>query len=226
MVDRGVDLDRAGDVVVRGQGLDRALRRRDDADRERASCPNGLPITATGSPTTTRLESPSGSGDNRVVARVDLDHADVVEQVPADDLAGEPVAVGEHDVDAGGAVDRRSLAGVRDHVRVREDVALVRDDEAGALRALAVAEERVDRDDAGRAARVDLRRIEAVSEQGRLRLDRAGLGRRRLDDDGASRCRPRRSSRSASRRAGQRPRRAAAATSATTARAAGRIATG
>jgi hypothetical protein len=26
------------------------------------SCPNGLPIAATGSPTTTRLESPSGTG--------------------------------------------------------------------------------------------------------------------------------------------------------------------
>ena len=36
---------------------------------------------------------------------------------------------------------RALLAGVRDHVRVREDVALVRDDEAGALRALAAAEE-------------------------------------------------------------------------------------
>ena len=27
------------------------------------SCPKGLPIAATGSPTTTRLESPSGTGE-------------------------------------------------------------------------------------------------------------------------------------------------------------------
>src|SRR6185295_13842551 len=55
------------------------------------------------------------------------------------------------DVDAGRAVDRLALAGIRDDMRVGEHVTVVRDDEAGALRALAVAEERIDRDDAARA---------------------------------------------------------------------------
>ena len=191
MVDRRIDLDRTRDVVVRGQGLDRALRSRDDADRERALLSEWAPDRGDRLTDDDAARITEGHRCHGVVARIDLDDADVVEQVPADDLAGNTVAVGEDDVDAGGAVDRgavsgaRALAGVRDHVRVREHVPFVRDDEARALRALAAAEERVDGDDATRAAGVDLRRIEAVSEQRRRRPDRAGLGRRRLDDDSA-----------------------------------------
>ena len=77
-----------------------------------------------------------------VILRIDLDQRRVVEEVPADDLRRDPVAVVEGDVDPVGAAHRRTQfpePDVRDDVRVGEDVTLVGDDEAGALRALAVA---------------------------------------------------------------------------------------
>ena len=52
--------------------------------------PNGLPIAATGSPTTTLLESPSGTRREREVGRIQLQDADVVVEVEADDLARRP----------------------------------------------------------------------------------------------------------------------------------------
>src|SRR6184192_1487298 len=100
---------------------------------------------------------------------IDLEDADVVEYVPADDLRRRAVAVLELDVDAIGAVHRGALARVRDHVRVGEDVAVARDDEARALRNLG--RSRVspvlgeNRHHARGAARVDAPRIEAVAGQ-------------------------------------------------------------
>ena len=74
--------------------------RRDDADRERLdSWPNGLPIAATASPTSTSVSEPSGSGVQVEALGVDLEQGDVGERVEADDLGLDLVAVGELDVD-------------------------------------------------------------------------------------------------------------------------------
>ena len=85
--------------------------------------PNGLPIAATGSPTTTRAESPSGTGASAWDGRIGLDQAYVAEQVVTDYARRRAVAVLKLDE------QRLSCAHVRrgcrgDHVRVREDVAL------------------------------------------------------------------------------------------------------
>ena len=106
-----------------------------------------------------------------MVFRVDLHQGHVVEDIPADDSRCNPVAVLKLDVDAAGAVHRAPLTRVGDHVRVREDVAVLRDDEARALRQLSIAAGAVlgeDRDHAVRAARVDPARVEAVAGE-RLR---------------------------------------------------------
>src|SRR6266511_301595 len=108
----------------------------------------------------------------RVRGRVDPDQADVVVDVPAYDLGRDPVDIVELHVQVVGGPDGRIRAGIRDHVRVREDVALRRDHEARTLRLLgridSRAEDGEDGDDAGRALCVDLRRIEALADQ-RLR---------------------------------------------------------
>ena len=107
----------------------------------------------------------------------------------------------------------RAVARVRDDVRVRQDVTLVGDDEAGALRALAAVEGRVDRHDAARAAGVDARRIEAVADErpapsrstpARRRRVRNG---RRQDDRSQRRRRRRRPSPRTTRRRAPAPRR-------------------
>ena len=61
------------------------------------SFPSGLPIAATGSPTTTADEFPSGTGESRLRLGVDSDETDVVVEIPADDLRLDAVAVGELD---------------------------------------------------------------------------------------------------------------------------------
>ncbi len=63
--------------------------------------PNGLPIAATPSPTSTSFSEPSGSGVQVEALRVDLEQGDVGERVEADDLGLDLVAVGELDVDLG-----------------------------------------------------------------------------------------------------------------------------
>jgi hypothetical protein len=68
-----------------------------------------------------------------VGAGIEADQADVVVEIPADDLRLGAVAVGELDEEMIGRPHARRPAGVRDHVRVRQHVALGRDDEAGAL---------------------------------------------------------------------------------------------
>ena len=181
-------------------------------------------------PTTTRDESPSGTGPQRVVVRVDAHDAHVVEDVPADDLRRHPVAVDELDVEAAGAVRVGvALAGGRDHVRVREDHAVVGDDEPGALGARGrvvpgEAEDGVDRDDARHRAwrrsqqgRSDCRATAARPPGARLRPAR---GRRSSERTACRRRPPRRRSRCRSR--AQPSLRATAATTATTATAPGR----
>ena len=53
-----------------------------------STLPSGLPIAATGSPTTTAAEPAERQRRERMRRRVDPDHADVVEDVPADDRRG------------------------------------------------------------------------------------------------------------------------------------------
>src|SRR5437763_14333915 len=125
--------------------------------------------------------------------RVDLEQSDVVEEIPADDLGLNPVAIGELDVDVARGRGLRALADVRDHVRAGQDVARGRDDEARTLRSLRRlglgAEEREDRDHARCALGVELRRVEAPADERLRDPDRAGRsrqrrlrGRRRQDD--------------------------------------------
>ena len=64
------------------------------------SWPKGLPIAATGSPTTTAARVAERHRADRVVGGIDLEDADVVEDVPADDLRRDALAVAELDVDA------------------------------------------------------------------------------------------------------------------------------
>ena len=99
---------------------------------------------------------------------IDPQHADVVEGVPAHDLGGDAVAVLEPDEDPVGCLRPflQALASSRDHVRARQDDSLRGDDEPGPLRLSplrAGAEQRVDRDDAGRPRAVDPRRVESVA---------------------------------------------------------------
>ena len=112
------------------------------------------------------------------------------------------VAVPELDEDGACRLGRRgriAFAGRRDHVRVREDVAVGGDDEAGALRrvggreAVVRAEEGDERDDAGRALAVDRGGVEIVARKrlcfGVL-VDRVVRRRRRArgrEDDGPRR---------------------------------------
>ena len=113
---------------------------------------------------------------------IDLDQPDVVVDVPAHDRRRNAVAVAELDEEVGRRLDRAGadLAGVRDHMRVREDVALRRDDEARSLRPFhgvrrGIAEEGEDRDDPRRATCEDARGIEAVAGDRRgAAADRGG----------------------------------------------------
>ena len=103
-VDRGVGLDRAVDLEL-GQRRDRAVGRRDHADRER------LALAERAADRGDRL------ADLDVVERaqldrveleslgIDLQQGDVRERVEADDLGLDLVAVGELDVDLAGGVD-------------------------------------------------------------------------------------------------------------------------
>ena len=68
--------------------------------------PNGLPIAATASPTSTSVSEPSASGVQVEPLGVDLEQGDVGERVEADDLGLDLVAVGELDVDLARLVQR------------------------------------------------------------------------------------------------------------------------
>ena len=228
MVDRRVDLDRAGDGVGRGERVDRALVAETTPTANEVSWPNGLPIAATGSPTTTRLESPSGSGatawssGSTFTSPVSLKRS----QPTMDPECGRRRRRRRRPRRASNG--RTAVACVRDHVRVREDVPGRRDDEARPCERCPLPKSRgVDRDDTAGTTGVDPGGLEAVADQRRRRAGRA-LTRRRLDrrhDDrlDTRRRRPNRP-RSRSRAPGCAP--SAAATSATTARAPARIRTG
>ena len=145
---------------------------------------------------------PERNDSQVVVGRIDLEEPDVVVDVPADDARAHPVAVPELDENGVRRLRGRgriALAGRRDHVRVREDVAVRGDHEAGALGRIGRgdgvvrAEEGENRDDAGGALPVDRFGIEVVPRK-RLGLgvlvDRVRGRRgapRRGQDDGARR---------------------------------------
>ena len=84
-----------------------------------------------------------------MLGRIDLDQPDIVVDIPADHLRAHAIAVLELDEQLiGGRNLAVALSRVRDHVRVREDVALRRDDESGSLRLLSrLAIAAVDRED-------------------------------------------------------------------------------
>jgi hypothetical protein len=109
---------------------------------------------------------PERQWDERMPVRIDLQERDVVEEVPADYAGGDTVAVAELDEHLLRRLDIPRLvpAGARHHVGAREDVAVFRHHEPGALPARSARvglEERVDRHDALGARLVDARRLEA-----------------------------------------------------------------
>ena len=180
---------------MRGQRVDRALGCGHHSHAQRVDVPERAPDRRN------RLADPDLRGISErhgvelVIGGIDLDQPNVVVDVPPNDLRRDPIPVLELDEQLVGGRDlAATFARVRDHVRVREDVALRRDDEARALcllrgRALA-AVDGVDGDHSRRARAVDPARIEAISHKWlRIRRD-GGLGRgdglgnrRRLDDD-------------------------------------------
>ena len=116
-VDRRVRLDRVDEVVARGHRVDRALGRRDDADAQRAL------LAERAADRSDRLADDHGARvaerhrAHRDDRRVDLEKPDVVEEVPADDLRGNALAVPELDVHRATAARRLRLvrlAGGRD----------------------------------------------------------------------------------------------------------------
>ena len=143
-VDRGIGLDRTLDPEV-GQRLDRAVRRRDDADRERLLLPERAPDRR--HPV---ADLDVGLRAERERAQVeplgiDLQQCDVGERVEADDLGLDLVQVRKLDVDLPRRVERPDLgpgrARVGDHVGVGDDLAVVGDHEARALALAASAAE-------------------------------------------------------------------------------------
>jgi hypothetical protein len=193
MVDRRVGLDRVDEVEPRRERLDLAPRRGDDPDRQRVLVAERAPDRSDRRTDDDPRRVAERHRRERVLLRVDPEHADVVEEVVADDLGREALAVLELDVDL---LRRRGipllvLPGGRDHVGIREDDAVLRDDEAGALararvRRRRAVEEREDRHDPGRARAVDLRGLEPVADERLRDHDRGGLARvadRLADDD-------------------------------------------
>ena len=156
MRDRRVDLDRVDQLEVRRrQGRDRAADAETMPTASESSFPSGLPIAATGSPTTTSAERPSGSGASACAGGS-------TRMTPTSSKTSQPTIWPARGRDRrtrrrpgrGAAPCRGRLARVRDHVRVREDRPVGRDDEARALGALA-AEVREDRHDPGeRSAKI------------------------------------------------------------------------
>jgi hypothetical protein len=189
---RRVRLDRVDQVVAGGEGRDRAADRRDDADREGVGVAEGAADRRHGLADDDAVGVAERHGGEGMVGRVDADHADVVEQVVADDLRADAVAVGELDVDRARRADRagRALAGRGDHVRARQDRPVLGDDEAGALARPGVGqvrrvEVRDDRHDPGEALSVELGGLEAVADE-RLGGEHGGVvgsGRRLLAYD-------------------------------------------
>ncbi len=193
-VDRGVGLDRAVDLEL-AQRVDRAVGGRDDADRQR------LLLAERAADRRHRLADRHvalGAERQRLEVEalgVDLEQRDVRVAVEADDLGLDLVVVGKLDVDLLGLVERPGRRagglGVGDDVGVGDDLAVVGDHEARALSLAAtaaedrrpgVAEDRDDRDHAGRRFLVDAAGVEGAV--GRLDDDPPGIaviaGRGRL----------------------------------------------
>jgi hypothetical protein len=178
-VDRRVRLDRVDEVVARGQRGDRALGRRHDPDAQRALVAERASDRCDGLADGDVRGVPERNHRQGVVGRVDLEEPDVVVDVPADDARAHPVAFPELDENCVCRLRGRrrvALAGRRDHVRVREDVTVRGDHEAGALGGIGRgdgvvrAEKGENRDDAGGALPVDRFGIEVVPRK------RLGLG--------------------------------------------------
>ena len=176
-------------VEARGDRVDRTFGRRDDAHAQRALLAEGAADRGHGLADDDGARVTQGHGAHRMVGWIDLEQADVVEEVPADDLGRDALSVPKLDVDGVGrrrSSARIGLSGGGHDVGVGEDVALVRGDEARPLGGrhvgvvdAALAEQGVDGDDAGRPLAVELGGVEAVPGERlrRVALDR--LGRRR-----------------------------------------------
>ena len=106
--------------------------------------PNGLPIAATGSPTAKARAVRERHGHEVEAVGIDLDQGDVRVGVEADDLRRNAVAVAELDEDLLRLLRRAAAVqapAAGDHVGVGDDVAVLVDDEAGALAGGAAAAE-------------------------------------------------------------------------------------
>ena len=155
------------------------------------SLPSGLPIAATG-----RRRRPwpnrRAALARAQVRRIDPDQADVIEEIPADEVRLDAITIGELDIEMLSSVNARALAGVRDHVRIRQDVALRGDDEARSLRLRGrgggrIAEIGENRHDPGRPLRENLLRVETLARQRTGVRGRRCRQRRRRATPGPSR---------------------------------------
>ena len=184
VVDRRVGLDDVVDRVAVRCG-DRALDRADDPGGNRAVETERVADRDDGVAHLRRVGVAERERRQRARARVDLEDGEVARRIGADDGRLHARAVREADPDLPGALD---------DVVVRDDVAGLVDDEAGAERLLLLllgeelaAEERVGRDgdDARRGDLDDARRgaaVDVVDRERRRRPDRrGGRGCRRAD---------------------------------------------
>ena len=98
------------------------------------SSPKGFPIATTGSPTSTASESASARGVSAVASASTSRSARSVDGIGADDSGRHGVLVREADLDLRRAVD---------DVEVRDDVAVLVEDESGAERLLLLPRHRI-----------------------------------------------------------------------------------
>ena len=125
---------------------------------------NGLPITATGSPTCKERARPERQRLQPEVLRIHLQQRRVLEEVVAEHVRVDARAVAEHDVDGARLHRGAALLGLRDDVRGRGDQPAPRvHDEAAARRLVVHAEGGLDRDHAVAGPGVERDRVEAAA---------------------------------------------------------------
>ena len=125
---------------------------------------NGLPITATGSPTRKRARAAERQRLQPEVLRIHLEQRRVLEEVVAQHVRVDARAVAEHDVDGARLHRGAALLGLRDDVRGRSDQPAPRvHDEAAARRLVVHSEGGLDRDHAVAGPGVERDRVEAAA---------------------------------------------------------------
>ena len=178
-IDGCVRLDRTVNLKL-SQGLDRAVRGRDDPDRERSILSERAADRRHRLSDLDLLVGRQLEGAQIEALRVDLEQRDVGVGVEADDLGRHLVAVGELDVDLLRLLDRAAPSrSVGDHVGIGNDLTVVGDDEARSLRRRSASLQQA-------GATAGENRADRDHPRGRLLVDGLGIegAPARLDHDG------------------------------------------